>query len=95
MEHSGVTPHVLRHTFASHAAMRGVPLRQLQVWMGHADLTQTMRYAQLSPQGQDELVNRLAPPRPTSLRVLPGANPEGHHRGTKCPSKRKTSASLG
>lgn len=44
-----VGPHKLRHTFASHHALRGTPLAQIQAWMGHADITTTMRYAHLSP----------------------------------------------
>ncbi len=44
-----VGPHKLRHTFASHHAMRGTPLPQIQQWMGHADITTTMRYAHLCP----------------------------------------------
>ena len=58
--HSGVTPHMLRHTFASHAAMRGISIRQIQAWMGHASINQTMRYSHLAPEGQVELADRLA-----------------------------------
>ncbi|MFO7565203.1 MAG: tyrosine-type recombinase/integrase [Enhygromyxa sp.] len=54
--------HVLRHTFASHAAMRGIPLRQIQEWLGHATITMTMRYAHLAEGSGDELIQRLAPP---------------------------------
>jgi integrase len=41
--------HVMRHTFASHAVMRGVPVSVVQAWMGHAKLTETQRYAHLCP----------------------------------------------
>jgi len=36
--------HVLRHTFASHLAMRGVPLKVIQELLGHATIQMTMRY---------------------------------------------------
>lgn len=40
-----VTPHVLRHTFASHALNRGVPLDVLQVLLGHEKYDTTRIYA--------------------------------------------------
>jgi integrase len=42
--------HTLRHTFASHAMMRGMALKDLQEALGHATLAMTMRYAHLSPE---------------------------------------------
>ena len=41
--------HVLRHTFFSHLAMRGVPLIVIQKLMGHSTIQMTMRYAHLAP----------------------------------------------
>jgi len=42
--------HVARHSFASHLAMRGAPIKAIQELLGHATIAMTMRYAHLSPE---------------------------------------------
>lgn len=66
MEHAckkaGLRPvgwHVLRHSFASHLAMRGAPLKAIQELLGHATIQMTMRYAHLSPDVAREAVRLL------------------------------------
>ena len=51
--------HVLRHSFASHLAMRGAPLKAIQELLGHATIQMTMRYAHLSPDVSREAVRLL------------------------------------
>ena len=41
--------HMLRHTFASHLIMKGVPLRAVQDLLGHASMDMTLRYVHLAP----------------------------------------------
>jgi len=46
--------HDLRHTFGTRMAAAGVPMRELQEWMGHAHLTTTEIYAHYAPQPDDQ-----------------------------------------
>jgi integrase len=51
--------HDLRHTFASHLAMRGVPLETIGALLGHKDPKMTRRYAHLSPTTLQQAVTTL------------------------------------
>lgn len=42
-----LTPHTLRHTFAAHLSMKGMPIECIQVLLGHTDPQQTHLYARL------------------------------------------------
>ena len=44
-----VTCHILRHSFATHLAAAGVPLHQLQSYLGHAHIETTTIYTHLTP----------------------------------------------
>ncbi len=56
--------HVLRHTFASHLVMRGVPLKAVQELLGHRDIRMTMRYSHLAPGARRDAVEKLSQPAP-------------------------------
>ena len=51
--------HDLRHTFASHLVMQGVPLRTVQELLGHKTGQMTLRYTHLSTPHLQEAVSIL------------------------------------
>ena len=55
-------PHMLRHTFCSHLAMRGAPARAIQELAGHQNLTTTQRYMHPSPAALDGAIRLLERP---------------------------------
>jgi site-specific recombinase XerD len=54
--------HILRHTFCSHLAMRGAPLRAIQELAGHRELGMTQRYMHLTPTALDSAIRLLDQP---------------------------------
>jgi len=70
--------HDLRHTYGSHLAMRGVPLKVIQELMGHATIEMTMRYAHLAPEARESAVQQLDRPVP-QLHAAPGRDARGAH----------------
>lgn len=45
-----VTPHKLRHTFATHCLNNGMTIREVQELMGHSDITTTAMYLSVTPE---------------------------------------------
>jgi integrase/recombinase XerD len=61
-----VSPHVLRHTYATRALDSGLTIREVQSLLGHSDVSTTMIYAHVNPEALrckiqgDERADRIA-----------------------------------
>lgn len=54
-----VTPHTFRHSYATHLIEAGVGIKEVQEYMGHAQIASTIIYLHLTKQGQKKSIKRI------------------------------------
>ncbi|TFB08813.1 hypothetical protein E3V08_02440 [Candidatus Atribacteria bacterium MT.SAG.1] len=65
-----VTPHMIRHSIATHFLNNGMDIRRIQGFLGHKSLASTQIYTSLISDKQKEEINRLHPQNKMKVKMI-------------------------